>query len=168
VFREGAPAYDHAFNPSRGRSPPVNGTAPNPAPGAAEVAPPASSETLSRQSRCGNSAPELAESKLTILILFWDCCALRLAYPFLASSQTADGMPRSIHSPEYQRLRALLVEARTAAGLTQHQLSELIDRPQSYVAKYEIGERRLDVVELVEICRALRVDPCDLLRKLNL
>lgn len=59
-------------------------------------------------------------------------------------------MPRSRSSPRHQRLGQLLAEARQAAGLTQVELAARLHRPQSYVSKYESGERRLDVIELME------------------
>ena len=58
---------------------------------------------------------------------------------------------KSVFTPRYDRLRKLLVQARTAAGLTQANLAEQLNRPQSFVSKYERGERRLDVVELLEV-----------------
>ena len=60
-------------------------------------------------------------------------------------------MPRSRSSPRHQRLGQLLTEARQAAGLTQIELAARLHRPQSYVSKYESGERRLDVIELMEV-----------------
>ncbi len=68
-------------------------------------------------------------------------------------------MPRSSRSPRQARLQQLLIELRTAAGLTQADLAQRLKRPQSFVSKYESGERRLDVVELIEVtegigCRA--------------
>ena len=64
-------------------------------------------------------------------------------------------MPRSLHSKGYKALTALLVEARKSANLTQQELANRLKRPQSFVAKYEGGERRIDVIELIEICDAL-------------
>lgn len=52
-----------------------------------------------------------------------------------------------------------LVSARKACGLTQTELAEQLRKPQSFVSKYERGERRLDVVELIEIARTLEIDP---------
>ena len=52
------------------------------------------------------------------------------------------------------------------AGLTQVQLAKKLRRPQSFVSKYETGERRLDVVEFLEIAKALSADPADLIREL--
>jgi transcriptional regulator with XRE-family HTH domain len=56
-----------------------------------------------------------------------------------------------------------MLGARKAAGLTQHALALRLKRPQSFVAKYEGGERRLDVVEFITIARALDADPLKLL-----
>lgn len=52
-----------------------------------------------------------------------------------------------------------LVDARKADSLTQSELAEQLRKPQSFVSKYERGERRLDVVELIEIARHLKLDP---------
>jgi transcriptional regulator with XRE-family HTH domain len=65
-----------------------------------------------------------------------------------------------------KRLQELLVEARRRAGLTQAELSKRLKRPQSFVSKYERGERRLDVIEFGEVARALGVDPLRFLEKL--
>lgn len=65
-----------------------------------------------------------------------------------------------------RRFRELLVEARKNADLTQAELSTRLRRPQSFVSKYERGERRLDVVEFGEVARALGVDPVRFLAKL--
>lgn len=75
-------------------------------------------------------------------------------------------MGKSIHSPEHLKLRALLIAARKKAGLTQAEVAERLGRPQSFVAKYEGGERRLDVVEFVQVTAALRTDAARLLRAL--
>ncbi|WP_347331655.1 helix-turn-helix domain-containing protein [Marinimicrobium locisalis] len=63
-------------------------------------------------------------------------------------------------SRDYNRqvLRELLKALRKErAGLTQVELSKALGRPQSYVSKYETGERRLDYVEVAEICQAIGV-----------
>lgn len=64
-------------------------------------------------------------------------------------------MPRSAFSHEYRAFRRLLRERRLELGLTQAQLSQQLERPQSFVSKYEAGERRLDVVELLGVCHGL-------------
>ncbi|MVA98472.1 helix-turn-helix domain-containing protein [Nitratireductor sp. CAU 1489] len=68
-------------------------------------------------------------------------------------------MTRSLHTPEYAAFVRILVEARKNCGLTQQDLAERLGKPQSYVAKVEGGERRLDVVEFAALARALDVDP---------
>lgn len=76
------------------------------------------------------------------------------------------GMGRTIHSPEHQALRELLIAARRKAGLTQYEVAERLGRPQSFVAKVEGGERRLDVIEFIAVVKALGADPVKLMRKL--
>lgn len=66
---------------------------------------------------------------------------------------------KSVYSKEYALLLRALIDGRKAASLTQNDLASLLRKPQSFVSKYERRERRLDVVELVEICRLLHIDP---------
>lgn len=73
-------------------------------------------------------------------------------------------MPKSIHSEPYKRLLILLVEQRKMAGLSQYQLAERLARPQSFVAKIEGGERRVDVLEFLEITHAIGADPHVIMR----
>jgi len=61
---------------------------------------------------------------------------------------------------------ALLTEARQSAGLRQVDVAKRIGRHQSYMAKVEQGERRLDVVEFLELTRAIGADPVKIVRKL--
>jgi transcriptional regulator with XRE-family HTH domain len=73
-------------------------------------------------------------------------------------------MTSSIFTEQYGRFRELLVQYRQLRSITQAQLAESLNRPQSFVSKYESGERRLDLVEFLEIALALRFDPCELIR----
>ncbi len=73
---------------------------------------------------------------------------------------------KSVHSPEQAAFGELMVSARKKAGLTQHQLARRLGKPQSFVAKYEGGERRIDVVEFIAIARAIGADPIRLMRTL--
>ncbi|WP_243468645.1 helix-turn-helix transcriptional regulator [Paraburkholderia sp. PGU19] len=59
-----------------------------------------------------------------------------------------------------------LVTARKASGLSQAELASRLGRPQSYIAKIEIGERRIDVVEFLELARVLGVSPASVLENL--
>jgi transcriptional regulator with XRE-family HTH domain len=74
---------------------------------------------------------------------------------------------KTIHSDAQQALCATLVAERKRAGLTQSALARRLKRPQSFVAKVENGERRLDVVEFIRYAQALAVNPAKLLRKLH-
>jgi transcriptional regulator with XRE-family HTH domain len=73
------------------------------------------------------------------------------------------GIGKSVHSPDQAAFCRLMVGARKAAKLSQHALALRLKKPQSFVAKYEGGERRLDVVEFVAIARALGADPLKLM-----
>jgi transcriptional regulator with XRE-family HTH domain len=59
-----------------------------------------------------------------------------------------------------------MAQARKNAGLTQHELAARLSKPQLFVAKYEGGERRIDVVEFIAICRAMSADAGGMLKKL--
>lgn len=52
----------------------------------------------------------------------------------------------------------MLVQARNDAGLSQAALARRLDKPASFVGKYELGERRLDIIEFVVILKVLQVD----------
>jgi transcriptional regulator with XRE-family HTH domain len=82
-----------------------------------------------------------------------------------AYSLARRSMQKSLKSPEYARLIELLVAVRHGAGIRQQALAKKLGRPQSFIAKYEGGERRLDVVEFITIARALGADPIKLLRE---
>lgn len=68
-------------------------------------------------------------------------------------------MPKSIYSQQQELLCELLLKARLEAGLTQQQVADRLGQPQSYVAKIEGGERRLDVIEFIELCEQIGVSP---------
>jgi len=69
----------------------------------------------------------------------------------------------------YVEFRRLLVEEREKAGLSQGELGAKLDppRPQSHVAKIELGTRRLDALEFYDMARAVGYDPCDLLKRVE-
>jgi transcriptional regulator with XRE-family HTH domain len=74
-------------------------------------------------------------------------------------------MRKSLRSKQHEQLVELLTEARKSARLTQAQVAARLDRPQSFVAKYENGERRIDVVEFLAIAAALKADPVLILKR---
>ncbi len=75
-------------------------------------------------------------------------------------------MPNPLHDPRYVLFRALLVSERERNGLTQVDIATRLGRPQSYVSKYERGERRLDIIEFIDVANVLGVDPHELFRML--
>jgi len=64
---------------------------------------------------------------------------------------------KTIHSGGQEVLQELLRQLRLDRDLRQQELAAQLGKPQSFVSKYEAGERRLDLVELREICRVLGV-----------
>lgn len=74
---------------------------------------------------------------------------------------------KSLRSREHRAFCELMVRKRQEAALTQTELAQRLGKPQSYVAKYEGGERRLDVVEFLAVCRAIDTDPALLVRELT-
>ena len=75
---------------------------------------------------------------------------------------------KSVYTKKYDYFRQLLIEARRKGQMTQVQVAKLLLRPQSYVSKYEVGERRLDVIEFLEVAKVIKCDPLSILRKLEL
>lgn len=67
---------------------------------------------------------------------------------------------KTIHDEAYQVLVECLRAARQRANVTQTELAKRLGTDQSYVSKYERAERRLDVIEVRAVCRALGVDFC--------
>ena len=81
-----------------------------------------------------------------------------------ADSLARRSMQKSLKSAEYARLIEALVAARHRAGIRQQALAKKLGRPQSFIAKYEGGERRIDLIEFVAIAKALGADPLKLFR----
>lgn len=68
---------------------------------------------------------------------------------------------------EKKRLLSLLRQMRLDAGLRQEDLAEKLGEPQSFVSRYESGERRLDVLELRQISKVLGVSLTEFVRRLD-
>ena len=67
--------------------------------------------------------------------------------------------------PEHRMLCEVLVEARVQARLTQRELAEKLNRLQSFVGKIERGDRHINVIEFIQVARALEIEPTKLLAK---
>ncbi|MEA3078187.1 MAG: hypothetical protein QOF60_3095 [Actinomycetota bacterium] len=74
-------------------------------------------------------------------------------------------MDKTIHSPEHAHLIALLRALRLAAGLNQSDLAERLGVSQTWVSKYENGERRLDLVQLRRVCEVLGTTTAEVVRR---
>lgn len=74
-------------------------------------------------------------------------------------------MKKSRHSKRYQRLLIALRSARKEAGLTQKDAAAKFGAHASFISKCESGERRIDVVELVDFCRLYRTSLAELLAR---
>ena len=67
------------------------------------------------------------------------------------------------HDPRYKALIARLTEARKTHGLSQSALASRLGKHQQFVSRYETGERRLDVIEFLDIAKALGLEPAGLI-----
>jgi len=76
-------------------------------------------------------------------------------------------LAKLVPSEQYKRFRTLLVAAREKRKLKQSELAERLGQPQSFVSKYERGERRLDLLEFLTVAKALRIDPKRVIRTLE-
>ena len=68
-------------------------------------------------------------------------------------------------SAEAEKVAALLRTVRSETGTTQADLANRLKVPQSFVSKYETGERRLDLPELRKICKALGISLVEFVRR---
>ncbi|MBN2376396.1 MAG: helix-turn-helix transcriptional regulator [Sedimentisphaerales bacterium] len=76
-------------------------------------------------------------------------------------------MQKSIYSPGQRQLQNFLRELRIKKGFRQKDLADLLGVPQSFVSKYEVGERRLDILEIRTICNVLGIEFVDFARQLE-
>ena len=74
---------------------------------------------------------------------------------------------KSNFTRDYEKFLEVLINARKRQGLTQQAVADLLNKPQSFVSKYESGERRLDVVEFCQIAKALHENPVALLQEMG-
>lgn len=76
-------------------------------------------------------------------------------------------MKKSIHTRQQEALQKILRDLRVKTGLSQVRLAKILTKPQSFVSKYESGERRLDLIEIWHICKVLEIKLSDLVIKLE-
>ena len=81
-------------------------------------------------------------------------------------SQSGAAHVKSLRSARHRALCATLVAARKKSELSQHELARRLKTSQTVIARIEIGERRVDVVEFIDLARALKLDPREVLSQL--
>jgi ribosome-binding protein aMBF1 (putative translation factor) len=72
---------------------------------------------------------------------------------------------KHLRSARHRRLVEVIVQARESAGLSQRALATKLKRSGSFVWKMESQEHRVDVLEFIDIARAVGVDPLELFRR---
>lgn len=83
------------------------------------------------------------------------------------SHQDGFNLSKTLGSPRQKALIDFIVSRREAAGLTQAQLANRLGEYQSFVARLESGQRRVDVVEFLALAEALEFDPTKAIRQLR-
>lgn len=73
----------------------------------------------------------------------------------------------SVYKGGYFLYHVILKKLRAQKKVTQLQLADLLGRPQSFVSKYECGERRLDVLEFIQVCNALDESPSVVIQQIE-
>ncbi len=76
-------------------------------------------------------------------------------------------MKHSKEDAQHEKLQELLRRIRQDKGIRQIELAEKLGVPQSFVSKYESGDRRLDILELRRVCRAVGISLEEFIRKLE-
>ncbi|TPL55405.1 helix-turn-helix transcriptional regulator [Mesorhizobium sp. B2-4-2] len=76
-------------------------------------------------------------------------------------------MPKSVHSERHRMIAAALASQRRAKGLSQAEVARALGRHQPFVANIESGERRVDLVELMDIAKIIDLDVVALVRDLQ-
>jgi HTH-type transcriptional regulator/antitoxin HipB len=76
-------------------------------------------------------------------------------------------MSKTLHSDRHKRLAELLVEKRKLAGMTQAAVAKALGRHQPFVANLEMGDRRIDVIELLDLAQVLGFDPNEVISQLQ-
>ena len=76
-------------------------------------------------------------------------------------------MPKSLFTRKHTQLRKLLTKARKDANLTQTQLAQRLHRRQAYISRIERGERRIDVVEFLDLAHAIGFNPAKFIEEFD-
>ncbi|TWT97281.1 helix-turn-helix domain-containing protein [Neorhodopirellula pilleata] len=74
---------------------------------------------------------------------------------------------KNLYTDRQQALLELLRECREQANLRQADVADRLEKPQSFVSKYESGERRLEILELLDVCEAIDTTLVAFVRRLE-
>jgi transcriptional regulator with XRE-family HTH domain len=74
---------------------------------------------------------------------------------------------KTLGSKQHKRLIAILIAKRESANMTQTQLAEAVGEYQSFIARLESGERRIDVVELIQLARVIGFDASEVIKEVE-
>lgn len=74
---------------------------------------------------------------------------------------------KTVFTKQYGNFLSTVIAARKNAGLTQNDIARRLGRPQSFVSKYERGERRLDVIEFIAIAQVIGMSASDVIKELE-
>lgn len=77
-------------------------------------------------------------------------------------------MAGAIYSEAQRAVARVMASSRKEAGLTQGELARAIGKHQSYISDIERGQRRVDVLELFVIARAMKLSATDLYASITL
>lgn len=90
-----------------------------------------------------------------------------LPRPLSFCKRNMGGQMKKMQAGSYRAAQLLLIELRKNSGLTQSELAKVIGVDQSFISKVERGERRLDIVEFLFYCRALKISPSEIIETLG-
>ena len=76
-------------------------------------------------------------------------------------------MDKTLVTERHRRLIALIIEAREKSGMTQTELADALGEYQSFVARLESGQRRLDVIEFIQLSEVLKFDLTEMISKVS-
>lgn len=85
----------------------------------------------------------------------------------IAKKKEQVDMTSSVFTKKYDVFRQLLIKARKDQKLTQQNLAKTLLKPQSFISKYESGERRLDLIEFIEVANALKINKSEFIRQIE-
>lgn len=93
-----------------------------------------------------------------MLISFFGICKYRVYFSIVK---------KTLYTKNYQVFLELVYKIRVASNLRQIDLAKRLEAPQSFISKIESGERRVDLIELLEICRVMNVSIVDFVKELE-